>query len=114
MPPAAGGIVFHDHRVIQGDGSVDHDADYMVKPRPGDLVMFPGWLTHHVMPTSGTSRRISIAQNIGHDGGWEDTMRASRRVEVEDGHAAHVAAREAAKAARKKQRALRKKAARGM
>ena len=41
-------------------------------------------------------------------------MRASRRVEVEDGHAAHVAAREAAKAARKKQRTLGKKAARGM
>ena len=99
----------HDHRVIQGDGSVDHDADYMVKPRPGDLVMFPGWLTHHVMPTSGAARRISIAQNLGHDDGWEDTMRASRRVAVPEGHAADVEAREAARA---KRLAARKKARR--
>ena len=42
--------------------SVDHYC--MVKPIPGIMVLFPGWLVHQVHPFHGTGERISIAFNI--------------------------------------------------
>jgi uncharacterized protein (TIGR02466 family) len=36
----------------------------VVKPEPGLLVLFPGWLEHWVTPSRATGERISIAFNI--------------------------------------------------
>lgn len=35
-----------------------------LKPRRGDLLMFPAWLRHGVRPYTGTGERISIALNV--------------------------------------------------
>ena len=35
-----------------------------IKPTPGMMVLFPGWLSHHVEPWQGTGTRISVAMNI--------------------------------------------------
>lgn len=37
---------------------------FLVNPIPGQLLMFPGWLQHHVHPYFGESERISIAFNV--------------------------------------------------
>ena len=35
-----------------------------IKPRAGQMIMFPAWLSHSVQPWSGGESRISIAMNI--------------------------------------------------
>ena len=40
------------------------DEHCLVKPLPGIMVMFPGWLVHQVHPFHGDGERISIAFNI--------------------------------------------------
>jgi uncharacterized protein (TIGR02466 family) len=35
-----------------------------IKPKPGMIILFPGWLSHHVEPWHGTGTRISVAMNI--------------------------------------------------
>lgn len=35
-----------------------------IKPKPGLMVLFPGWVSHHVEPWHGTGTRISVAMNI--------------------------------------------------
>ncbi len=40
------------------------DDHCLVKPLPGIMVMFPGWLVHQVHPFHGDGERISIAFNI--------------------------------------------------
>lgn len=40
-------------------------------PKPGDFIIFPGWLRHEVLPTPGDNQRISIAFNV--DGDWDQT-----------------------------------------
>jgi uncharacterized protein (TIGR02466 family) len=35
-----------------------------IKPAPGMMVLFPGWVSHHVEPWHGTGTRISVAMNI--------------------------------------------------
>jgi uncharacterized protein (TIGR02466 family) len=35
-----------------------------IKPKPGMMILFPGWLSHHVEPWRGTGMRISVAMNI--------------------------------------------------
>ncbi|MEO1642594.1 MAG: TIGR02466 family protein [Pseudomonadota bacterium] len=39
-------------------------ATYSVAPKPGVLVMFPGWLGHSVRPHKGHRERVSIALNL--------------------------------------------------
>jgi hypothetical protein len=37
----------------------------------GDLVLFPSWLLHAVLPAAGAEERISVAFNLGwSDGSW--------------------------------------------
>lgn len=40
------------------------NPSFIVDPKPGMLIMFPGWLLHFVHPYSGESPRISIAFNL--------------------------------------------------
>jgi len=35
-----------------------------IRPKPGLMVLFPGWLLHHVEPWHGAGTRISVAMNI--------------------------------------------------
>ena len=35
-----------------------------VAPKPGLMVLFPGWLSHSVEPWQGAGKRISVAMNI--------------------------------------------------
>jgi hypothetical protein len=44
---------------------VDHvGTTFTIRPRPGMLVVFPGWLQHYVHPYRGTRPRIAIACNV--------------------------------------------------
>ena len=67
-----GQLVLHDPRM---PGLRMHAPDYRfknlgsevtasIKPKPGLMVLFPGWLSHHVEPWHGTGERISVAMNI--------------------------------------------------
>jgi uncharacterized protein (TIGR02466 family) len=35
-----------------------------IKAKPGLMILFPGWLSHHVEPWHGAGTRISVAMNI--------------------------------------------------
>jgi hypothetical protein len=68
-PPGSGDIVFHDPR-----GSLPPFGKSLhITPQVGDLVLFPGWLTHEVEPPSvvTTQPRISISFNM--EGPWDTT-----------------------------------------
>jgi len=67
-----GELVLHDPRM---PALTMHAPDYRfegvgaevavgVKPKPGVMVLFPGWLSHNVEPWNGTGTRISVAMNI--------------------------------------------------
>ncbi|MCQ8186307.1 2OG-Fe(II) oxygenase family protein [Parvularcula maris] len=40
------------------------DAEYLVKPEPGRLVLFPSYLWHGVVPISGQAERLTIATDV--------------------------------------------------
>ena len=44
------------------DLGVEVAAD--IKPKPGLMILFPGWVSHHVEPWHGAGTRISVAMNI--------------------------------------------------
>lgn len=39
-------------------------APIMLRLKPGQLILFPSWLLHEVMPYEGTSERITVAFNM--------------------------------------------------
>ncbi|MEM1106737.1 MAG: TIGR02466 family protein [Pseudomonadota bacterium] len=39
-------------------------SQHAIRPRPGLLVMFPGWLRHSVRPFQGGGARVSVALNL--------------------------------------------------
>ncbi|HEX8840685.1 MAG TPA: 2OG-Fe(II) oxygenase family protein [Sphingomicrobium sp.] len=50
-------------RFLGGDGK-PNQAQLVMRPKSGRIVMFPAWLSHGVMPYEGPSERISIAVNL--------------------------------------------------
>lgn len=50
--------------VMRGQDGEPARATYSVAPKPGVLVMFPGWLGHSVREHTGTRDRVSIALNL--------------------------------------------------
>lgn len=44
-------------------GAACFQSKYMVKPRPGMLLLFPSWLRHWVYPNEDDTERITIAFN---------------------------------------------------
>ena len=67
-----GELVLHDPRMpglnmyaphlrLRGVGP---DVQAKIEPKPGLMVLFPGWLSHSVEPWQGTGNRISVAMNI--------------------------------------------------
>lgn len=76
-PKDAGPIVFHDPR-----GPLPpFDNMITIRPKPGDVVLFPSWLMHQVLPTGGSQERISIPFNI--PGKWEATTSISKSFPVQ-------------------------------
>eukprot|EP00730_Choanoeca_flexa_P014332 TRINITY_DN6230_c0_g1_i1.p1 TRINITY_DN6230_c0_g1~~TRINITY_DN6230_c0_g1_i1.p1 ORF type:complete len:283 (+),score=35.94 TRINITY_DN6230_c0_g1_i1:35-883(+) len=71
MPEDAGPIQFYDPRGPRPP----FDGVVTIQPAAGDVVLFPSWLAHQVMPTPGSHRRISIAFNTAGD--WDDTASIS-------------------------------------
>lgn len=50
-------------RFLGGDGK-PNQAQLVMRPKSGRIVMFPAWLSHGVMPYEGPGERISIAVNL--------------------------------------------------
>jgi uncharacterized protein (TIGR02466 family) len=48
---------------------------HFVHPRPGMMLLFPGWLSHMVHPFTGPGERISIACNVSFPGADADERR---------------------------------------
>ena len=67
-----GALVLHDPRMPGLRMHAPHyrykdlgaDVTAEIKPKPGLMVLFPGWVLHHVEPWHGTGMRISVAMNI--------------------------------------------------
>jgi uncharacterized protein (TIGR02466 family) len=57
-PPENGNIEFMDPRP-----SNHHAGKHMLRPRAGQVLVFPSWLCHYVNPFRGRGERISIAFN---------------------------------------------------
>jgi uncharacterized protein (TIGR02466 family) len=57
--PAAEVSLFYENLVQVGER-----GGFRLKPKTGDLVLFPGYLPHGVEPNSDTELRISISFNI--------------------------------------------------
>ena len=59
------------HRYVIDEGMIDrynyfNSSNWYYKPNPGDLIIFPGWLSHEVEPNLDDEDRISIAFNINY------------------------------------------------
>lgn len=72
-PPSSGAIVFDDPRGPRPpfDGKLMHAV------KTGELLVFPSWLVHEVIPTQGEIPRIAFACNM--KGAWETTTDVSLR-----------------------------------
>lgn len=66
MYPDSGNLTFVDPRrggtVIPGVELFP--SQFAIVPRPGLLVVFPGWLQHHVQPYRGVRPRVCISCNV--------------------------------------------------
>ncbi len=66
-PPGSGAVVFADPR-----GSLPpFGTTLQIEPKPGNLILFPSWLMHSVLPTLSRDPRISVSFN--YNGQWEAT-----------------------------------------
>lgn len=66
-PPGSGDFVAHDPKgQLPPFGRSQH-----FPPRLGDLLLFPGWLMHSVLPTLSADPRVSISFNFA--GSWTST-----------------------------------------
>eukprot|EP01036_Dinobryon_divergens_P026653 gene26654-35328_t len=64
VPPGSGDLEFFDPR-----GSLPpFGKSLRLTPRPGDLILFPGYLSHAVHPTFTRSERVSVSFNF--QGDW--------------------------------------------
>ena len=62
--PRASGIGLARHRTEMADvPGTPYGQRLLVRPEPGLLVLFPGWMYHFVHPVTSTEPRISIAFN---------------------------------------------------
>lgn len=57
----SGSFELHDSR---GSPKYPFEHHHSIKPIEGDLVIFPGWQPHGVLPTYGAEPRVAIAFNI--------------------------------------------------
>ncbi|EEA04372.1 hypothetical protein BH160DRAFT_0274 [Burkholderia sp. H160] len=52
------------HSTVTANNGLESGSTFMIRPRSGMLVVFPGWLQHYVHPYRGTRPRIIIASNV--------------------------------------------------
>ena len=90
-PRDAGAMRLHDPRgayyselVGESDGfeagsgatasalGAEAESDIVIYPTAGDLILFPPWLVHSVLPTSGEEERVTISFNV--HGEWGTTL----------------------------------------
>jgi uncharacterized protein (TIGR02466 family) len=71
VPDGSGNIVFLDprghHPIHELQDSLPQPpfiSFHRHEPRNGDIVIFPSWLPHGVMPTQGSEARVSLAFNL--------------------------------------------------
>ena len=67
--PLSGLFEFVDPRSARGALPIPGDPfreTIRIRPRPGLMVLFPGWLNHFVHPHTGGGPRIAIAFNIAY------------------------------------------------
>ena len=64
--PASGTLSFIDPRRVPptGHGVPLFPSTFNVRPVTGQLVVFPGWLQHHVHPYRGTRPRVTLSANL--------------------------------------------------
>jgi len=62
--PGDGVLVLHDPRFNANLAAVGHRNYIKIFPRPGLMLVFPGYLWHSVTPSRGESHRISFAMNV--------------------------------------------------
>jgi len=74
-PPGSGPIVFDDPRGPR----FPFDGRHIHEVRAGELLVFPSWLVHEVIPTQGDVPRVSFACNMR--GVWETTTDISFGIE---------------------------------
>jgi hypothetical protein len=64
----SGAIEFLDHRNIptkqQRLGGPVYSQSIMLRPKPGELVVFPPMVSHWVPPNQGDDPRVVIAWNL--------------------------------------------------
>jgi hypothetical protein len=59
-----GALVLHDPRFNANLGSLRRDDYVKMFPAPGQMLIFPGYLWHSVLPHGGTDPRLSVAANF--------------------------------------------------
>lgn len=74
--PPPGVLVLHDPRFNANLAAVQSNDHAKVFPRPGLLVVFPGYLWHTVTPHEGGFRRLAISANFRLR--WEEGARRPR------------------------------------
>ena len=84
VPPGSGDLIFEDPR-----GALPPFGNrHIVKPRAGQVVLFPSWLVHAVAPSCGLAAdnpRISLSFNV--IGDWARTNDATALLfDLEDTH----------------------------
>lgn len=53
------------NRMWPGDQLKEYQT-YKIEAKTGRLILFPGWLTHSVMPVTGDREKISLSFNLAH------------------------------------------------
>ena len=70
VPPEghSGAIEFLDPRINANaytiEGAVCFNRKFVINPKPGNLLVFPSYLTHWVQPNGDSTDRITVAFNI--------------------------------------------------
>ena len=70
VPPEgrSGAIEFLDPRVNANaytiEGAACFNRKFIINPKPGNLLVFPSYLTHWVQPNGESTDRITVAFNI--------------------------------------------------
>ena len=63
-PENCGHLVFLDP-AVRNNSRVVKNKNFVVKPEPLALIVFPSWLEHYVEPSQSEELRVSISFNIG-------------------------------------------------
>ena len=68
VPKNSGSIMFMDPRIgLMSDANhmlYDGTYGFELQPQSGQLILFPSWLRHYVLPNNQSLERISIAFNV--------------------------------------------------